>query len=157
MATEFPKFFKISPSWITCYAQPCSVRDVITNLMTTLIQDIPALENQNFLSYFLNQEQNHEALIGDGLAFFHGYGQDIPKTLLAVSRFLQPISLWNGTVHTIFIIISPSGIPGQHLAALAQLSQLFVAPKSRAAWEQSHTSEEVFNLLQGKQIDHHQQ
>lgn len=147
MKTQFPKMFRLEPSWITIYPSQSIIQDIISSLLTHLIQDVPILESQNVIPYFLTQEKNHEAIIGDGIAFFHGYAKEIEQTLVTIARFLQPNSLWNQSIHTLFIIISPVGMPGQHLAALSQISKFFVLPNNGLKWQETQTSDQAYLLL----------
>jgi len=103
-------------------------REAISAVLDQLIR-AGAVENhcrEEILREIMNREELGSTAIGRGYAVPHGKHPDLREVVCAVATLPVPIefdSLDREPVHTIYVIISPSDKPGDHLRIIEAISR----------------------------------
>jgi mannitol/fructose-specific phosphotransferase system IIA component (Ntr-type) len=88
----------------------------------------PSLNRQHLLQELLAQDAESTGIPGSGVAIPHCYCHGLHSSICAVARLAEAVTL--GTipgaqpVHLVFLLLSPSGDPGSHLSAMAEIARL---------------------------------
>ena len=103
-------------------------REAITAVVDELVREraIDKADREEALATILHREELGSTGIGRGFAIPHGKHSNLREMVCAVATLPAPVdfdSLDGEPVHTIYVILSPSDRPGDHLRALEAVSR----------------------------------
>ncbi|MDR3275343.1 MAG: PTS sugar transporter subunit IIA [Endomicrobium sp.] len=126
-------------------------KSAIIELVEVLKDTKKAKKTDEIINVILEREKLGSTGIGQGVAIPHGKTAVVHEQMgvLGISRKgIEFNSLDGELVHTIFLLVGPVEISGQHLKALSRISRLFKDKFLRQAIRDAVTAEEVVKIIQ---------
>jgi PTS system nitrogen regulatory IIA component len=107
-------------------------------------------DEEELVRVLLERELLGSTGIGDGVAIPHGKLHIIPEMIGAFGRSHQGVdydSMDSKPVYLFFLLVTPEGMPGEHLRALARISRILKNPALRDSLRQASRREELLRLI----------
>ena len=104
----------------------------------------------SIVAAILKREELGSTGIGNGVAVPHTKHPSVGKLVAAIALTPEGVdfaSLDGGSVHILFLLVSPPDRPGDHLRGLENISRHLRNPKFCSFLKQAKTREEVLALL----------
>ena len=123
---------------------------VLETLAALLAQAHPALNEGAILESLLARERLGTTGLGAGIAIPHGRAAQAAGAIGAFLRTRRPVAysaIDKAPVDLFFALCVPAAAVAEHLALLAELAQLFNAPRLVQALRHTATAPETYALL----------
>jgi PTS system nitrogen regulatory IIA component len=107
-------------------------------------------DEEELVRVLLEREMLGSTGIGDGVAIPHGKLHIIPEMIVAFGRSHKGVdydSMDSKPVYLFFLLVTPEGMPGEHLRALARISRILKNPGLRDSLRQASRREELLRLI----------
>jgi len=107
-------------------------------------------DEEELVRVLLERELLGSTGIGDGVAIPHGKLHIIPEMIVAFGRSHKGVdydSMDSKPVYLFFLLVTPEGMPGEHLRALARISRILKNPALRDSLRQASRREELLRLI----------
>ncbi|MFA5203764.1 MAG: cation:proton antiporter [Lentisphaeria bacterium] len=105
-----------------------NMNELLEELVQHIVACEPGLDRRRLLQELVERHADSVTLPGCGVAIPHGYCRGLRSGICAVARLAAPLLIKNDTgpqsVHLVFLLLSPPGDPGGHLATLAEIARL---------------------------------
>jgi PTS system nitrogen regulatory IIA component len=126
-------------------------KSAIIELVDVLKNTKKVKKTEEIINVILEREKLGSTGIGQGVAIPHGKTNVLQEQMgvLGISRKgVEFNSLDGEIVHTIFLLVGPVEVTGQHLKALSRISRLFKDKFLRQAIRDAATTEDVVKIIQ---------
>ena len=107
-------------------------------------------DEEELVRVLLERELLGSTGIGDGVAIPHGKLHIIPEMIVAFGRSHKGVdydSMDSKPVYLFFLLVTPEGMPGEHLRALARISRILKNPALRDSLRQASRREDLLRLI----------
>ncbi len=125
-----------------------AIRALVASLKACDI--IAADSEDSIVAAILKREELGSTGIGNGVAVPHTKHPSVTKLVAAIALTPEGVdfaSLDGGSVHILFLLVSPPDRPGDHLRGLENISRHLRNPKFCSFLKQAKTREDVVALL----------
>lgn len=141
----------ISPARVACCLQSTSKKRALEQLSQLLAQDAPNLTAEEIFDSFIGRERLGSTGLGRGVAIPHGRMSGLREPMGAFIRLESAIdfdALDRRPVDLLFGLLVPEEATDAHLQLLAQLARMFSDADFSQQLRGSHSSQELYDLLQ---------
>lgn len=131
-------------------------RQVLEELIETLLGEIPGLDRDRLMAVLLERERLGSTGIGDGIAIPHGKIKDIDRLLLSFGKSNRGVdfeSMDGKPVHLLFLLVAPENCTGIHLRALARIARMLKNAPVRKRLVSVTTQDEIYAVIQQEDED----
>ena len=124
--------------------------EVLAELAGLLARALPEADPEEIARTLVDRERLATTGVGDGIAIPHGKLQGIHRIVaaLGIARTGIPFDAVDGKpVRMLLALLAPPESTGDHLKALARVSQLLKEPAFRERLFDSHSAEEAWRII----------
>lgn len=109
----------------------------------------PRLPREATVAELLQREAAFPSVIGSGVAVPHAYSSGLPQRLCGIACSREGVRFPGAAepVRLVFLVLSPAGDPEGHLATLAEIARLVLAPEVRERLLEAGSPMEVVHLV----------
>lgn len=107
-------------------------------------------DEEELVRVLLERESLGSTGIGDGVAIPHGKLHIVPEMIVAFGRSRRGVdydAIDAKPVYLFFLLVTPEGMPGEHLRALARISRILKNPALRDNLRQADSREDLLRLI----------
>jgi len=130
--------------------------EAFEELVSVLLQAEKIEDFDAALEALLERESQQSTGIGDGLGVPHGRIQGLQGIVgvMGISEYGIEFDAIDGKpVHVVFLLLAPTGRPGETLQVLAEFARIFSQRMLYQSLCKAKTSQEVMNLLKAAIIE----
>lgn len=141
----------ISPDRVACCPQSGSKQRTLEQLSQLLARDLPNLTAAEIFDSLLGRERLGSTGFGRGVAIPHGRVSGLHEPIGAFLRLESAVdydALDHRPVDLLFALLVPEEVPDAHLQLLAELARMFGDADFSQRLRGSHSSAELYDLLQ---------
>jgi NhaP-type Na+/H+ or K+/H+ antiporter/mannitol/fructose-specific phosphotransferase system IIA component (Ntr-type) len=127
-----------------------ALEPLLRELLTRALPHAPGLPLASTLADLLERERSFPSTLGHGVAVPHAYCRGLGARVCALARLTTDLDLGahdREPVSLLFLLLSPTGDPEGHLAALAEIARLVHDPGRRQRLRAIERAEEVMELV----------
>lgn len=107
-------------------------------------------DTEELVRVLIERESIGSTGIGDGVAIPHGKLNNLPNMIMAFGRSSKGIdfqSLDHRPAYLFFLLVTPTGKPGDHLKTLARISRILKSPVLRDNLTHAPNRQEIQRLI----------
>tara|TARA_R110002049_G_scaffold72490_7_gene187487 strand:+ start:33605 stop:35788 length:2184 start_codon:yes stop_codon:yes gene_type:complete len=123
--------------------------DLYREMIMHIHQTNPSVQPDYLLDEMWKREEDYTSLLGHGIALPHIWTDAVTRAVLIVGRPRKPVicPLTNSAIEIVFMLISPSGEPGEHLRNLSWIAKLVGTDSKRSKLRQATSAEEIYDVI----------
>lgn len=123
--------------------------DLYREMIVQLQNTNPGVQPDCLLDEMWKREEDYTSLLGHGIALPHVWTDEVERAVLIVGRPKTEVicPLTNSTIEIVFMLISPSGKPDEHLRNLAQIAKLVGTEAKRSKLRRATSAEELYEII----------
>ena len=125
--------------------------DILTELVTTIVNKNPILDKNRMIEALLEREKLGSTGIGEGVAIPHGKVESLEKLIACFGRSSNGVdfrSIDNKPTHLFVVLLAPMNSTGVHLRALARISRLLKESSLRKKLIEAKDASEIYNIIE---------
>ncbi|MCJ8331981.1 MAG: PTS sugar transporter subunit IIA, partial [Lentisphaeria bacterium] len=126
-----------------------NLNDLFDTMLGKLLGYFPDLDSKMIQDRLLKQEQDYSSLIGYGVALPHFYVDGLSESVVMIAKLETPLKDLHSKeeIHFIFLVLSPSDQPKNHLQALSEISSFIMVEERRQDMFLAKTTEELIAVF----------
>jgi mannitol/fructose-specific phosphotransferase system IIA component (Ntr-type) len=140
----------LTPDHIRIPLRAAAKEDVLRELVGLLPSASENSAREQILEAVLEREERMSTGIGQGVAIPHGKSDQVESMEMAFGLAAEPVdfqALDGEACRVFFLLVSPPGMTGPHIRALAQVSRVLISHSVREELAGAANAEEVRALL----------
>ncbi len=132
------------------FSEQTNLMELYREMLYRVHEMLPEIDPQQLLREMWKREEEYTSLLGNGIALPHIWTDAVDQAILVVARpktrLLCPLT--DRPIEIVFMLLSPTGKPKEHLKHLSSIARLIGSEVQRKRMAQANDSVELFHLIE---------